>query len=209
MEKITRREAIGLGAMAIAGLVVPQGIALASEPISQEDVRNAISPFGQLVTGNPTIDAINEKAARIWEKDVEQALAEGSEIITVVNPTPIDEIPLESSIATRAAKVAVTNEGNFSDGGPWINVNYKLAATYDVGSDNRVSNLRNHNAVLTYGLYNASIQILGYTYTLLDGGRTFSVRTTLSVSCYPAGVVRGATWQAASHFYYTGIGILY
>lgn len=70
------------------------------------------------MTGNPTIDVINGKPARIWEKNVEHALAEGSEITTIVNPTPIGEIPLESSIATREAKVIVANEGNFSDGGP-------------------------------------------------------------------------------------------
>lgn len=209
MRSVSRRTVIGMSAVAMAGLLLPKDMAFASESATQaemEEVLDIVAKEGYLVTGNPVIDERNKEARRLWNEAVAQARLEGAEVITVVNPAT--ENAARSSI-TRATKVVSTNESDFDDGSAWININYYLSAMYDVDSSNKVSNFRNHTATLTYGVYNPSIQILGYSATTVDGGRTYVIITTLSVTCYPAGVARSARWEATSYFYYTGVGKLY
>lgn len=208
MRTISRRTAIGMSAVAMVGLMLPKSVALATEPELQEDgdeSRAAIALCNCLVTGNPTVDERNKEVGRQWDAAVAKALDEGSEIITVVSPEAEHN---NSSGLTRATHVVSTNSGNFADGGPWINVDYYLSAMYDING-NWVTNFRNHTATVVYGLYSPSIQMLGYTYTVIDGGRTFAVRTTLSVTCYVVGVARSAQWQAYSEFSSSGGAHLY
>lgn len=200
MKEITRRAAIGMSALAVAELILPKSLAIASEavPVTEEDISSC------LITGNPTIDEHNKEVALLWDEAVSKAKAEGSEIITVTNP---EMIYTEPSLA-RSTHVVSTNVSDFDDGGPWININYYLSAMYDING-NWVTNFRNHTATVTYGMYSPSIQVLGYTQTVLDGGRTFAIRTTLSVTCYVAGVARSAQWQAYSEWSSSGSAYLY
>lgn len=208
MKSISRRTAIGMSAIAMAGLVLPKRVALAT--VIEQDEHSSgsqvsISPYGSLVTGNPTVDEHNKEVGRMWEEAVAKAIAEGSKIIIVTDPEAEDN---NGTSLTRATHVASTNAGSFADGGPWININYYLSGMYDIYG-NSVSNFRNHTATVVYGTYSPSIQVLGYTYTVIDGGRTLAVRTTLAVTVYVAGAALSAQWQAYSEFYSSSTAHLY
>lgn len=206
MKYISRRSAVRLGMVAAAGLLIPKHAAYASEiPLSSSLTGEDSSGEVPIITDSAVKERL-ERSAQIWEECKTRALSEGYEIVTVTNPKECQSI---QPLSTQATRVATTNEVDYDDGGPWINVHYYLSAMYDVDSNNRVSNLRNVSAVVTYGLYSPSIQLLGYTYTLADGGRTFVVRATLAVTCYVAGVARSAQWQETAFFYYTGVGAIY
>lgn len=211
MKKMTRRTAIGMTAFAVAGLAMPAGTAFALEGESQkqEDVDSEkiiISPYHSLVSKEPIVDEVNKKAWDLWEEAMAQALAEGEEIVTVINP----KIEVDAQqVVTRATKVVSTNTVQFANGGLWINIHYYISAMYDVTSAGRITNFRNVTATITYGTHNPSIQVLGYTHTLIDNGRTLVAKVTLSVTVYVAGVAQSERWEATAYFSAQGSGHIY
>ena len=198
-------------AMAMAGLAVPAGAAYASEERLQkqgayEGAGIVISPYHRLVSENPVVDGVNKEAWDLWEEAMAQALAEGEEIVTVINPKI--EVDAQQAV-TRATKVVSTNTVQFANGGLWINIHYYISAMYDVTSAGRITNFRNVTATITYGTHNPSIQVLGYTHTLIDNGRTLVAKVTLSVTVYVAGVAQSERWEATAYFSALGSGQLY
>jgi hypothetical protein len=209
---IDRREMLGLATVGIAAgaaaFIMPSGIAYASEEekIVTSDPRYALlNTMDYVKTGDAQIDQGNKEAFSLWREATAEASANGEEIITVVNPSVSNTKAGAPQLAVAAAgtKVALTDERGFWTGA-LISIDYKLALTYDVATNNQVSGFRNHSALLTYGLYNPSLDIIGYSYTRIDGGRTYAVNTTLYVKANLLAIVSGATFQKYSEYYYTG-----
>ncbi len=207
MKKITRRTAIGMTAMAMAGMMLPSNTAFAAEAEGanagddEDGADVVISPYHRLVSDDPVVDEQNKKAWCLWEEAMAQALAEGEEIVTVVNPKVSSDA---NQAIARARKVVSTNTVQYENGGPYINIHYYLTASYNVTSAGRIEDFGNLVPTVTYGLHNPTMQVLGYTKTLIDNGRTLVAKVTLSVTVYPASVAQSSRWEATVYFNSSG-----
>ena len=221
--EITRRGLIGASVIGAAGLLLPKGIAYASEPElirvdgglgeifvgPDDDYRETAiaTSVGCIITGDEEVDKNNREAFRLWNDAVKKAVAEGSEIVTVVNQDQREARTEE--LSTRTIKTAYTQSKRYTSGA-FLSFDYQLKGEYDVTSS-KVSgwNKNNHKTVLLYSLYNGTISVNSHSFTTIDSGRTYAVHSTLYAKATVAGVTTAQLLQVYSEFYNNHKGTIY
>lgn len=171
------------------GANIPTGAAFAE---TNNPVNNYIPKMTE--TGNFQIDEFNRHSLQKWAEAVEEALANGEEIVTVNNPP--QDYPSPQSYHIAYAHRDEVLEYAFTD-------HIVFTASGDVTTANKWASVAGCGGYVTLGMYDFTINT--YSYTKIDNGRTLAVNFTAYI-VYGGVLHHTTTRHYYVEFYTTGDG---